>query len=84
MKQTLGAENSKNQSLKKQSLQKCKPQIPKGVPGRAQKIEKAEPEKIHTLGAEKCRNRSPKNKKSGARKDTHLGYREMQKLEPER
>ena len=46
--------------------------VPKSVETGARKIKKAEPERIHTLGTEKCRNQSLKNRKTGARKIAKL------------
>jgi len=58
---------------------------------RHRKIEKLEPEKIHTEPKKKknrslqtCKPWTPKNKKTGAQKNTHLRCREMQKPEPEK
>ena len=54
-----------------EKMEPIKIQTSEGVKTGAQKIEKAEPEKIQTLGTEKCKKRSLKNRKSGACKEEH-------------
>jgi len=71
-------------------MQKLEPEKKKtGAPKHAnpghRKIEKLEPEKIHTSGAEKCRNRSPKNKKKAEPERIHtLGTEKCRNQSPKK